>query len=218
MVYGRKVGDRTLDLEASGALKAATLIMRDRQTDSWWSIMTASAIGGPLTGTSLKELPVSEKTTWKSWRERYPNTLVLSVQGLEHVENNPYDNYFRSDDTFRNTAVKDGRLPPKAPIYAFWLEGVAYAVPHSAFAGGKILKAPIPGASLLLARPVDASIYASSEAWLVRREIPPDITPATLLGELKAGTLPGAERLGGFDTFWYTWVGVNEGSKVLGGD
>ena len=66
MVYGRTVGERTLDLEPSGALLSASLVMRDRQTDSWWSIMTSKAIGGPLEGTALPELPVGEKTTWKS--------------------------------------------------------------------------------------------------------------------------------------------------------
>ena len=28
----------------------ASLVMRDRETDSWWSIMTSDAIGGELDG------------------------------------------------------------------------------------------------------------------------------------------------------------------------
>ncbi len=65
----------------------ASLVMRDRETDSWWSIMTSSAIGGALQGTELDELPIGEKTTWADWRRRYPATLVLSVDGGQHKGN-----------------------------------------------------------------------------------------------------------------------------------
>ena len=61
MVYGRKVGERELNFEASGALMSASLVMRDRETDSWWSIMTSDAIGGQLDGADLEELPYGEK-------------------------------------------------------------------------------------------------------------------------------------------------------------
>ncbi len=65
--------------------------MRDRETDSWWSIMTSRAIGGPLDGAQLVELPVSTKSTWGQWRRAHPRTLVLSVDGVEYVESNPFD-------------------------------------------------------------------------------------------------------------------------------
>ena len=42
------MGDEELNFEASGALLDASLVMRDRETDSWWSIMTSDAIGGDL--------------------------------------------------------------------------------------------------------------------------------------------------------------------------
>ncbi len=45
----------------------ASLVMRDRETDSWWSIMTSTAIGGAMAGADLVELPLGEKTTWRSW-------------------------------------------------------------------------------------------------------------------------------------------------------
>ena len=84
MVYGRKHGDQELNFEASGALLDASLVMRDRETDSWWSIMTSDAIGGELEGDELEELPLGEKSTWKDWVARHPQTLVLSVEGREH--------------------------------------------------------------------------------------------------------------------------------------
>ena len=56
-MYDRELGDRLLSFEASGALWQASLVMRDRETDSWWSIMTSEAIGGELDGADLVELP-----------------------------------------------------------------------------------------------------------------------------------------------------------------
>ena len=88
----------------------ASLIMRDRETDSWWSIMTSDSIGGPLDGADLEELPYSEKATWGEWKAKHPDTVILSVNGVEHELNNPYDNYLESEGTFRDLEISDKRL------------------------------------------------------------------------------------------------------------
>ena len=113
VVYDRNVNGKELNFEASGALLDASLVMRDRETDSWWSIMSSTSIGGDLDETRLKELPVGRKSTWKDWVEAHPDTVVLSIRGHEHVENNPYDNYFSSEETFRGLVIEDTRLAPK---------------------------------------------------------------------------------------------------------
>jgi hypothetical protein len=214
VVYGRTVGDTILEFEASGALMSASLVMRDRQTDSWWSIMTSDAIGGPLEGTDLRELPVGEKTTWGKWRRRHPETLVLSVDGAEHVDSNPYDRYFGSDETFRNLRVADDRLPAKAPIYSFWLEGKPWAAPHEAFAGGRAFAVADESKRLLLYRRPKAAIYESSEAWLVDAEVAAQAPPRRLAERLREGQVAG-EPIAGFDTFWYTWVAVQQDTGLM---
>lgn len=214
MVYGRTVGDTTLEFEASGALMSASLVMRDRQTDSWWSIMTSDAIGGPLEGTDLRELPVGEKTTWGQWRRRHPDTLVLSVNGAEHVERNPYDSYFGSEQTFRNLAVADDRLPAKAPVYSFWLGGKPWAAPHEVFAGGRLFEIGETGRRLLLYRRPKAPIYESSEAWLVDAADAARASPRRLAERLRDSKVAG-EPIAGFDTFWYTWVAVQEETGLM---
>lgn len=216
MVYGRRVDGRTLELEPSGALLRASLVMRDRQTDSWWSIMTSDAIAGALAGTDLPELPVGEKTTWDKWRRLHPTTLVLSVDGAEHVATSPYEKYFDSERTYRDLEVGDDRLPPKTPVFAFELDGEPFAVAHQSFGGGRLLEIPGAERRLLVFRPRKASIYASSEAWIVD---PDATTPRRsrvreLLESARAGA-PGFSRLAGFDTFWYTWVGVNDDTHLL---
>ena len=189
--------------------------MRDRETDSWWSIMTSDAIGGDLDGTDLVELPAGEKATWQDWRRRYPETLVLSVEGEEHVDNNPYDNYFGSEDTFRDLEIDDDRLQPKAPVFSFWFGGEPWAVPHEAYEGGKVFNVDgLDGKSLLLYRTRKGPIYESSRAYLVDRKLAGSENPKRLLAMAAAGD-PGIEALPGFDTFWYTWVATNAQTHLI---
>ncbi len=204
-----------LQFEASGALWKASLVMRDRETDSWWSIMTSSAIGGELEGSELVELPVSRKATWREWAARHPDTLVLSVDGTEHVDENPYDRYFASDGTFRDLEIDDARLPPKTPIYSFFLDGEAYAVPHSAYEGGRLF--PLDrGRKLFLFRAPGAPMFASSRAWIVE---PPALSgiddPAEIRRLLEDPDGQSSGEVGGFDTFWYSWVAINDGTRLL---
>jgi len=195
----------------------ASLVMRDRETDSWWSIMTSDAIGGELDGTDLVELPQGEKATWKNWRQRHPNTLVLSVDGAEHIDNNPYDNYFASEGTFRDLKIDDQRLAPKDSIYSFWWGDEPYAVPHSSFAGGKVLEVEGWGDQrLFLYRGKKASIFESTQAWIVPEALIADVKkPRDLLALVTADGENGAQRLTGFDTFWYNWVSVNENTRLV---
>lgn len=215
MVYGREMDGRTLSFEPSGALLDASLVMRDRETDSWWSIMTSDAIGGSLEGADLRELPVGEKTTWSDWVARHPETLVLSVGGVEHVRSNPYENYFASDDTFRGMAsdFEDDRLPPKAPIYAFQHEGRPHAVAHEAFEGGRVFD--LDGGAVFVHRSEGAPFLASSRAWRLPAGAADGAEGAELLARIEAGEVPGAEPVEGFDTFWYTWAAVHEETALL---
>lgn len=190
----------------------ASLIMRDRETDSWWSIMTSTAIGGVLDGAQLDELPVGEKTTWGDWVDRYPQSLVLSVGGTEHRENNAYDSYFASDETFGNMEISDLRLGPKEPIFSFWLDGKTYAAPHEAFPGGRLFELPgDPDRKILLYREAGSPMFASTRAWVVAAAAG-DI--ASLLAASKADGFTGTP-LDGFDTFWYSWISVNSDSILL---
>ena len=195
----------------------ASLVMRDRETDSWWSIMTSDAIGGELDGTDLVELPQGEKATWKNWRQRHPNTLVLSVDGAEHIDNNPYDNYFASEGTFRDLKIDDQRLAPKDSIYSFWWGDEPYAVPHTAYPGGRVLEVEGWGDKrLFLYRGKKASIFESSQAWVVPATLADQTKKSKdLLALLTSGDAERAERLTGFDTFWYNWVSVNQNTHLV---
>jgi hypothetical protein len=73
-VYGRQYEGKTLQFEASGGLLHGAMVIRDKETDSHWSIITGDAIAGDLKGTPLEEWPLGEKARWKDWAARHPDT------------------------------------------------------------------------------------------------------------------------------------------------
>ena len=214
----------------------ASLVMRDRETDSWWSIITGDAIGGVLQGTQLVEVPVAEKLTWGEWKKRHPDTLVLSVDGKEHDESNPYASYFTSSRTFRNLSTSDTRMYDKASIYAFQLNGIPYAVAHSKFEGGRSFKLS-KTREVFLFRKKSSSIFESTYAYIADVDHEGDrfvkkdgkwsyavtgdeftsgggfaVEPEAKAEKAAAPTLV---KLNGFDTFWYIWATTHENVKVL---
>ena len=189
--------------------------MRDRETDSWWSIMTSTSIGGALDGAELDELPLGEKTTWADWWRRHPDTVVLSVDGEQHRINNPYDSYFESDRTFRDLEISDDRLDPKTPVFSFWLDGQTYAAAHSTFEGGRLFELPGEAARrILLYRDLDAPLFASTQAWILAADSASSAAVTELIAAARSAG-PTNQPLDGFDTFWYSWISVNPESALL---
>ncbi len=198
----------------------SSLVMQDKETDSYWAIMTGGALAGELEGTRLAELPYGAKMTWKDWRTEHPETVVLSVDDAEHSEHNPYDNYFSSADGFRGAQAEDDRLPTKETIYSFQLAGQAYAISYSQFSGGGTFE--VAGKHLFLYRPDGAAIfystlaYASSEAGFEKAgsvwRHASGATFDTVEERFDGGEIP---RLDGFDTFWFNWSMTHPKTEIL---
>lgn len=215
-MYDREYNGRTLEFETSGGLLDASLVMRDRETDSWWSIMTGDAIGGNMRGEKLKEMPVSEKATWGDWKKRHPDTLALSVGGREHNPRDAYDGYFTSERTFRNIEIHDDRMQPKQPIFSFRHGVLAYAVAHETFAGGGVFDLQGDAAEqyqVVLFRDASASLRSSTTALLVPKGLVEAVDGPQTVATLAARS--DVERLAGFDTFWYNWVLAHPKTIVL---
>lgn len=121
-MYSRDYGGKRYTFEASGGLMHGALVMQDDETLSYWALLTASAIAGPLRGSRLRELPGWRKAKWGDWVKQHPDTQVLSVQGRQNLPYSPYASYFASSDGFRGLKAEDPRLPTKEPIYAFQLD------------------------------------------------------------------------------------------------
>jgi hypothetical protein len=220
-VYDRTINKKELTFEASGGLINASLVMQDRETDSYWPIMRGSAVEGDLKGTELKELAINKKMKWKDWRRKHPDTLVLSVAGKEDDEP-VYEKYFESDDGFRDTRASDTRLASKQPIFAFRWQGKSYAVPYQTLENGRSWA--LDQSQVFLYRAAGAQLHDSTSAFLAENPFAKEnnewnstgnncVFNADLLefqGDQKC-----PQNLSGFDTFWYNWSLNNPDTQIL---
>jgi hypothetical protein len=205
-VYDRRYDGKVLTFEASGGLIRSSLVLQDRETDSYWPIMSGQSIQGELSGTPMKKMAVNRKMTWSDWVDMHPETLVLSVNGIED-QADTYSNYFQSKRGFRNTKAKDKRLKTKAPIYAFRLKGKPYAASYNDIVGGKQFK--LGGQVAYLYRSPYFGLHDSTLAYIADADAgcPFDASKVRLGGC--------GEPLEGFDTFWYNWSLNNPKSELL---
>ena len=210
----------------SGRLFNNNLIMYDRATETWWPQILATAIPGPWNESpetrSLREFRVVW-TTWERWRERYPETAVLSrdTGHARNYDSDPYGSYnprrgyyglgseplFRSysaDDRFDAKAVVVGSRTPEGSI-AFRKESIRSA---------KLLEGELGGVSHLAVYDPSLDtgyVYRNPE----EREF--EHRGDEVVGVDGAAHAPGAlplSRVLAFDAMWFAWNGFYPGSAV----
>ena len=111
------------------------LIMYDRETESLWSHILGQAIGGEFAGTQLEFIPVLH-TDWKTWKERHPETLVVSPALFGR---DPYESYYASarEGVIGRGPISGGGpergddIHPKEYVIGVRLDGEAKAYPFS---------------------------------------------------------------------------------------
>ena len=74
--WRRGTSDTTFTFGVSGILRRSALVMYDRSTYTLWT-QDGEAIAGVLKGARLRQIG-SLKTSWESWRQLHPNTLVMA--------------------------------------------------------------------------------------------------------------------------------------------
>lgn len=187
MVYGRRVGDRTLSFGVSGKLWRNSLVMYDRETGSEWSQLTGRALSGPLRGARLEKLAASDRTTTLAdWRRRFPALKVLREREITTPGGDVYAQYHRSDETgIRPVLHRDPRLPPKQLVIGVEVGAAAYAIPTPSLEPGTTRRFPIEGGDLVLRRTsTGVSVVeapAPAEAVIVYWFVWSDVHPETVL-------------------------------------
>jgi hypothetical protein len=119
------------DFGVSGLLYNNDVLLYDRDTESLWSQILGEAVSGERVGKKLTLLPVSH-TTWRDWREKHPDTLVLSddTGHFRDYQRNPYGGYEESSSTYFavNNAAPD-YYHPKEVVVGLGIDGVYKAYP-----------------------------------------------------------------------------------------
>ncbi|MEM6798024.1 MAG: DUF3179 domain-containing protein [Planctomycetota bacterium] len=165
IVFDRERGGEAIELGVSGLLYNSNVLLYDRGEEgkeSLWSQMGSRAVSGPAVGSRLPRLPL-EVTSWAAWRERRPDTLVLSRRtGHKRTYNRSvYARYFKSPRVRFPLDHQDDRLPPKTPVLGVVVGDQARAFPVAAVieSGEERLTAQLAGKQFtLVANPAAKSV------------------------------------------------------------
>jgi hypothetical protein len=111
-VYDRSVDGRKLTFENSGALWRDTLVLKDRETGTYWSSATGLGLSGPLAGRHLDAVPAAY-TTATAWRRAFPESRYPEL-GLPTSVPLTMRIYGASPwQGVSGEKTRDGRHPPK---------------------------------------------------------------------------------------------------------
>jgi hypothetical protein len=209
-VYDRRVAGRELRFEPSGVLMHGSIVMQDKETDSFWPLLHEKALYGELLGLGLERIPGVAKVRFAEWVRQHPDTLVWSRNGHQFLSPNPMLRYLASSYGYGGTLAEDQRLATKEPVFGFSRGGKRYAAAAADLAGGRVFR--LAGESVLLYRPPGATLNDTTRAWASPRGFAPDGaswvengTRARFDPALSGFAGGGAAAVEGFDTFWYVW-------------
>ncbi|RLD24180.1 MAG: hypothetical protein DRI71_03325 [Bacteroidetes bacterium] len=133
--WERSGSGTTTTFGVSGLIYENNLIPYDRKTGSNWSQMRLDCVNGALIDTKVKTFPLVE-TSWKTWREMYPNTEVVT---LNTGHDRSYDVYpygdYKTNENFLLYPLRtvDRRLNGKERVHGIIIDGIAKAYRFGSF-------------------------------------------------------------------------------------
>lgn len=139
--------DRVIDGEittfgVSGLLYNTNLIPYDRLTDSHWSQIRGDCVEGALKRKQIETHHLVE-TTWKTWKEMFPSSRVMSREtgyGRNYLVY-PYAGYTLDDDFLLfPVSHSDSRLPNKERVHGIVISGSVRVYQFSEFGDQVIVK------------------------------------------------------------------------------
>ena len=127
-----EINDNHLTFGVSGLLYNSDVLMYDKQSESLWSQLEMQSVSGKYSGNELDVLP-SELTTWKEWKTKNPQTIILSTEtGFSRdYEKNPYDGYNQTEKLMFDVDSKSDKYPNKELVLGIEVNGIYKAFPFS---------------------------------------------------------------------------------------
>ncbi|MBI4562320.1 MAG: DUF3179 domain-containing protein [Candidatus Rokubacteria bacterium] len=222
----------------SGNLVNSNLLMYDRVTDSQWPQILGTAINGERCAAVLPEIPVVW-TPWDRWRQRHPDTEVLSADTgyLRNYGQDPYGlytpdpaGYYASDGLAFPVMRTSDRFHPKKVFYGLKVGDARMAIPHEEFRAIGVRNFSLAGAPL-------AALYdpVLDIARVFRREVEGQVLTFALEGgtirdadtgsswspegQGLDGPLQGVrlEQVNAFNVMWFAWYAFYPETQVLDG-
>jgi len=170
VLFDRRAGEHTFTFATSGLLYRSNKLMFDHQTRTLWSNLTGQPVLGDLVGggIELRVLPV-EVTTWDDWRQRHPDTTVLSAQTGHQRDYSPgaaYGTYFASEDLMFPVGAQDDRLAPKAWVFGLRLDDAVMAFDLEALQRAGVLNTRVGDQPVVLVVGAGRAVRAYERAGL----------------------------------------------------
>ncbi len=152
MVFKRQINGKLVSFGVSGLLYRSDVLMYDRKTNSLWSQLLMKAVSGTAIGTTLEWLP-SEYSTWKAWRQKYPNGKVLSLETgytRDYRSGGVYADYRSSNNIMFPVPQTRHELSNKELVIGVILNGKAKAYPIKSFSEKSVVKDTLANRSIVI--------------------------------------------------------------------
>lgn len=211
------------ELGVSGKLMNSNLVMYDRATDTEYPQILAAGVEGPLAGRGLEEVRVFW-TDWQSWRERHPDTRVLTTDTgyMRNYHKDPYGRYnptsgYYAENSRRMFPVlhEDGQYPPKREVLGFRDREQAVAIDKLHLREAGVLRHSGPGGDYLILH--DSGL---DTGWVFRGGAGLDIDPAQIEFTAEGPQFEGRESLtlvNAFEAMWFAWAAFYPDTEVIDG-
>jgi cytochrome c biogenesis protein CcdA len=180
-----------VEFGVSGKLHNSDLVMYDRLEGNMWQQATGEAIVGPAARANEYLTWVSTTTTtWSQWKEKYPETLVLSREtgALRDYDAYPYGTYEQDGSIYFSVGNEDDRLHPKEVVYGILVDGKPKAYTQRALQAAGTISEVVNGVN------ISVSIQDSGEVTFTRQDSSEEIVP--LRG------------------FWFAWAAFNPSTDL----
>lgn len=217
-------------LGTSGFLYRSNKLMYDQDTQSLWNTLWGEPVIGPLVGQGIKLDYLSVvTTTWGEWRQRHPDTLVLSLDtghNRDYGEGAAYREYFASDDLMFNVPKLDSRLRNKQEIFAVILS--AHPDEPMAISADFLSENPVYHDQIGNSRFVvltDGSganrLYEAGdvrfESWDGRKEVTDNASVRWMVTEdsLESSNGDKLYRLPAYRAFWFGWYSAYPHTRLV---
>ena len=184
----------------------------DRETETRWQQETGEAIDGTHKGRRLAIYPFL-LTTWKAWRERHPDTLVMEpVPGFEEM----YQMMWRAIEARTPDRAgppadrilrEDRRLPAYEPIVGLEAGGARRAYPRALLARAQVVNDRLGGEPVLL-----VYIRSNDTVTVFSRGVSGQIL--TFKPGRRAGRLADVETRSQWDSYGTCLEGTLRGSQL----
>ncbi len=147
-MYSRIVNGEEHTFGVSGKLIMNALVMYDHQTRTLWSQFLGKGVKGEFAGTPLDFVPVTH-TTWASWLDTHPDTLVLDKNG--GYSRDSYDGYYRGTAAgVIGETLSDNRLHRKALVVGVNFDEQTKAYPFQEMLGTPIVNDTFGGKDIVV--------------------------------------------------------------------